>query len=278
MWFVGVDCLCNCANRAIPRSMSPQKYVRACMRTSDGIECTWCLQVGISPFAEGEPLANVSAGFAPPFLGILEAGLANPAAPPELGAFEALKAEYLDIFDSVFDKYSLDALVYPQAFELLPENFGTLAINATTVSEINIMGIPGMCTLPLLLERFKYSALFLSKNASVQVACQWHVAACSTLLMPTSRSHCMCNNVCPQLALTQAWVFDATSCFAGVTVPGPKATTDTGAPSPFSLIFVGPANSEALLLALAYDYEQATGLRYVPELQADYNVPELASR
>jgi aspartyl-tRNA(Asn)/glutamyl-tRNA(Gln) amidotransferase subunit A len=38
--------------------------------------------------------------------------------------------------------------------------------------------------------------------------------------------------------------------------------------SPFCLIFVGPLWSEADLLGLAYDYEQATRHRAAPDLRA----------
>ena len=50
-----------------------------------------------------------------------------------------------------------------------------------------------------------------------------------------------------------------------VTVPSTPNIVD-GAPVPFSLVFTGLANSEPELLALAYDYEQATQLRVVAEL------------
>ena len=56
--------------------------------------------------------------------------------------------------------------------------------------------------------------------------------------------------------------------FPLVTVPSTRnaGPPEAPGPSPFSLLFVGPMFSEALLLALAYDYEQATHLRVVPEL------------
>lgn len=47
-----------------------------------------------------------------------------------------------------------------------------------------------------------------------------------------------------------------------VTVPGGEYANG----APFSLIFVGPLWSEAMLLALAYDYEQATHHRIIPQL------------
>ena len=153
-------------------------------------------KVGISPFAAGQSLAGYLNTTTNPetFLEILKQGLANPASPTNLTYFQEVKAAYLSIFDSVFEKHNLTALVYPQLLQPLPENFATEAISETTVSEINIMGIPG------------------------------------------------------------------------VTVPSTPSETADGSPSPFGLIFVGPAYSEAMLLALAHDYEQAYPYRYVPEL------------
>ena len=46
----------------------------------------------------------------------------------------------------------------------------------------------------------------------------------------------------------------------------PSTPVDSEAPMPFSIIFTGLTNSEADLLSLAYDYEQATQLRLVAEL------------
>ena len=50
----------------------------------------------------------------------------------------------------------------------------------------------------------------------------------------------------------------------GVTVPSTRS--DAGPIAPFNLMFTGKLNSEAHLLALAYDYEQASQLRIVAEL------------
>lgn len=51
----------------------------------------------------------------------------------------------------------------------------------------------------------------------------------------------------------------------GVTVPAGRFASG----APFSLILVGRMWSEAALLGFAYDYEQATRHRIVPELQQD---------
>ena len=53
---------------------------------------------------------------------------------------------------------------------------------------------------------------------------------------------------------------------AGVPVVTVPSTRLPGPPRPFSLAFIGPQYSEPALLALAYDYEQATQLRIVPDL------------
>ena len=162
--------------------------------------------VGVDPLAAGEVLGGELATFPPGAeQDVLAAGLANPDAPTDLGPFEAYKASWLSIFDSVFADNDLDALVFPQAQELLPEYFGPYNINATTVGEINVLGVPA------------------------------------------------------------------------VIVPSTRVTTSDGQPSPFALIIIGPAFSEAKLLALAYDYEQATQLRWVPELQSSIDVPDMAA-
>lgn len=107
---------------------------------------------------------------------------------PFLRAREA----YLRIFNAVMDANGLDALVFPQMRESLPPLFGEKTIAATTVSEINIAGLPG------------------------------------------------------------------------VVVPAGAYEDD----APFCLIFVGRAWSEGRLLALADEYERATGHWRAPRLEA----------
>ena len=53
---------------------------------------------------------------------------------------------------------------------------------------------------------------------------------------------------------------------AGVPVVTVPTTRLPGPPRPASLAFIGRKYDEAKLLALAYDYEQATQLRIVPDL------------
>ena len=73
--------------------------------------------------------------------------LANPAAPPKLPEFIALKEAYLRIVDEVFARDRLDALVFPQMRAPSTPLHGGKPIPETTVGEINIAGMPGV-TLP----------------------------------------------------------------------------------------------------------------------------------
>ena len=82
-------------------------------------------------------------GFAPS-LPQFAACLADPARPPDLSEFIAAKEAYLDIFDAVFAEARLDALAFPQMRAALPPLHGTETIHETTVSEINIAGLPGV--------------------------------------------------------------------------------------------------------------------------------------
>lgn len=70
--------------------------------------------------------------------------LADPSHPPDLSQFMAAKEAYLNCFDEVFDRHDLDAVAFPQMHEELPPLHGTQVIRETTVSEINIAGLPGV--------------------------------------------------------------------------------------------------------------------------------------
>ncbi len=72
---------------------------------------------------------------------------ADPSRPPDLSDFIAVKEAYLEIFNAVFTRERLDALVFPQMSDALPPLHGTEPIHETTVSEINIAGLPGV-TMP----------------------------------------------------------------------------------------------------------------------------------
>lgn len=145
-------------------------------------------RVGASPFDPGEPLR-----WYVDVLPQLQASLQRPQRPLDLSGFQALRDRYLAVFNAVMDQHRLDALVFPHATRSLPPLFSPDVISETTVSAINIAGLPV------------------------------------------------------------------------VTVPGGAYAGDGG---PFSLVLVGRAWSEAHLLAMAYDYEQATLHRLVPALQA----------
>ncbi len=70
--------------------------------------------------------------------------LADPARPPDMSAFIALRETYLSIFNAVWAKHKLDALIFPQMRSELGPLHGTDIIHETTVSEINIAGLPGV--------------------------------------------------------------------------------------------------------------------------------------
>lgn len=132
-------------------------------------------------------------GIHPPQSPVLRKSLLDPAAPPDLSGFVAAREAYLKTFNTVMDAHNLDVLIFPQVEAALPGIFDKEQHPATTVSEINIAGLPGV-TVP-----------------------------------------------------------------AGVFGNG----------SPFALVLVGRMWSEADLLGYAYDFEQATHLRIVPDLVAE---------
>lgn len=116
--------------------------------------------------------------------------LPDPDSQPDLSAFIDTRTQLLQIIDDVMDKYDLDAFVYPQMFKETPLLSSKDNIGATTVSEINLAGVP-LVTVP-----------------------------------------------------------------AGYYKSG----------APFELAFTGKMWSEADLLGMAYDYEQATKYRKAPVL------------
>ncbi|RKD71303.1 amidase/aspartyl-tRNA(Asn)/glutamyl-tRNA(Gln) amidotransferase subunit A [Sinobaca qinghaiensis] len=133
-----------------------------------------------------------------------EGTLEDPETMPDQSEFEEAKAEYLQIIDNVMEEQDLDGFVYPQMAEEIPPLADQEAnIEATTVPEINISGLP-LVTVP-----------------------------------------------------------------AGYYESG----------SPFSLAFFGEEWSEADLIGMAYDYEQATDYRETPELDVQEGgaLPETAS-
>lgn len=95
--------------------------------------------IGVSPFDEGQPLrwyADV--------LPVLQASLQDPSVLPDLSEFADLKAAYLEIFNQVMAGHQLDALVFPQTTDALPLLFSDEFISETTVSAINVAGLPAI--------------------------------------------------------------------------------------------------------------------------------------
>jgi Asp-tRNA(Asn)/Glu-tRNA(Gln) amidotransferase A subunit family amidase len=70
--------------------------------------------------------------------------LKSPTVPPDLSEFIAVKAHYLEIVEEVFARERLDGLVFPQMRQELPVAGSGLTIKETTVSEINIAGMPAV--------------------------------------------------------------------------------------------------------------------------------------
>jgi amidase len=71
----------------------------------------------------------------------------SPSSPPDMSSFIKLRETYLDIFNTVFAKHKLDAIIYPQMRGPLGPLHGDDYIHETVVSEINIAGLPAV-TLP----------------------------------------------------------------------------------------------------------------------------------
>lgn len=70
--------------------------------------------------------------------------LANPTIPPEMKAFSEARLSYRRIFEKVMDEKNIDALVFPQMLSPPPTLFAGVPIQESTVSEINIAGLPGV--------------------------------------------------------------------------------------------------------------------------------------
>ncbi len=68
----------------------------------------------------------------------------TPSTPPDMSSFIALRESYLDIFNTVFDTKTLDAVIYPQMLAPLGPLHGDEVIDAMVVSEINIAGLPAV--------------------------------------------------------------------------------------------------------------------------------------
>ncbi|WP_158906919.1 amidase [Burkholderia sp. L27(2015)] len=70
--------------------------------------------------------------------------LADPTTNSTVAAFFELRESYLACFNGVMERYSLDALVFPQLRDELPARDSSDSLHETTVCEINIAGLPGV--------------------------------------------------------------------------------------------------------------------------------------
>ncbi|MEO7129654.1 MAG: amidase, partial [Rhodoferax sp.] len=71
----------------------------------------------------------------------------SPSTPTDMTPFIALRETYLNIFNTVFDKHGLDAVIYPQMRGPLGPLHGKETIDGMVVSEVNIGGLPAV-TIP----------------------------------------------------------------------------------------------------------------------------------
>ena len=108
-------------------------------------------QAALKTFAEFAAATKAEDPFAPggvlsymPRLAGFRASLAEPARPPDMSEFIALRETHLAIFNAVFAKHNLDAIIMPQMRQQLALREADDIIHETTVSEINIAGLPGV--------------------------------------------------------------------------------------------------------------------------------------
>lgn len=73
--------------------------------------------------------------------------LPDPNGTPDLSRFLEARTRLLEIFNRVMDKHGLDALFFPQMYKETPLLDSDENIGATTVSEINVAGLP-LVTVP----------------------------------------------------------------------------------------------------------------------------------
>ncbi len=93
--------------------------------------------IGVELFAEGGPLGFFASN--PDFAEYVE----NPELLP-IDGFLEYRDSILDVFLSVFNEANLDGLIYPQMFAPIPDLFSDESYSSTTVSEINLLGTPGV--------------------------------------------------------------------------------------------------------------------------------------
>ncbi len=115
--------------------MGPSMVANALAEANDTSSIAALALLGISPFAPGEPFATTPTNFPVEF--------ANPDIPGNIDAFFEARADLIALFNDVLDTHDLDGLFFPQAVRPVPDLDGA-GIGATTVSEINIVGNPGV--------------------------------------------------------------------------------------------------------------------------------------
>jgi hypothetical protein len=93
-------------------------------------------RTGRNPFGPGEPLAFIGTSF--------PNNITDPTAVPDMQDFFDSRLALLNVFEGVMEQYDIDAFVYPQMWKETPDLFGGQNIGATTVSEINLLGTPGV--------------------------------------------------------------------------------------------------------------------------------------
>ncbi|PVZ36866.1 amidase [Pseudomonas sp. CC120222-01a] len=93
----------------------------------------------VDPFSSEGPL-----GWYPTVLPELAKSLKEPALPPDLSEFYQLREAYLAAYNGAFKKHNLDLLVYPQSSAEIPTVYEQSRYPETAVSEINIIGSPGV--------------------------------------------------------------------------------------------------------------------------------------
>jgi Asp-tRNA(Asn)/Glu-tRNA(Gln) amidotransferase A subunit family amidase len=91
------------------------------------------------PFGEDGILGRLAKNSA-----VVRTSLEDPTLPPDLSEFLAARLAYLTLFNKVMADNQLDGLVFPQSEGPLPGVFDKAEYLATTVSEINIAGLPGV--------------------------------------------------------------------------------------------------------------------------------------
>jgi Asp-tRNA(Asn)/Glu-tRNA(Gln) amidotransferase A subunit family amidase len=95
-------------------------------------------KVKIDPFSKDGPGGIIAD------MPLLQKSLQDPTQPPDLSQFLAARRAYLKTFNAGLAKHNLDVLTFPQTAADLPPVTGKNLYPATTVSEINIAGLPGI--------------------------------------------------------------------------------------------------------------------------------------